>query len=143
MKNSSSKNQNIVLIAFIISLISMLGSLFFSEFMDFVPCTMCWYQRIFMYPLVFVFLMELLYPDENLFKYSFPLTVIGLVLAIYHNLLMFNVISDEMVPCSLGVPCSTVYINWLGFITIPLLSLTSFSIIFILLLILKKNQDKA
>lgn len=138
MKN----NQNIVLIAFIISLIATLGSLFFSEIMEFIPCTMCWYQRIFMYPLVLIFLVNLLYPDDKLFKYSFPLVLTGLSFSIYHNLLMFKIISEEMVPCVQGVPCSTVYINWLGFITIPFLSFISFLTIFLLLLIFKKNQQK-
>lgn len=139
MKN----NQNVVLVAFIVSLIATLGSLFFSEVMEFIPCTMCWYQRILMYPLVFIFLVNLLYPDDKLFKYSFSLVVVGLFFSIYHNLLMFKIIPEEAVPCVQGVPCSTIYINWFGFITIPFLSLISFLIIFLLLLIYKKNQQKA
>ena len=142
MKNNTN-NQNLVLLAFIVSLIATLGSLFFSEIMEFVPCTMCWYQRIFMYPLVLIFLINLLYPDDKLFKYSFPLIITGLAFSIYHNLLMFGLINEDMVPCVQGVPCSTVYINWLGFITIPFLSFISFLSIFLLLLIFKKNQSKA
>jgi len=130
----------LVFLSFLVASIATLGSLFFSEIMNFVPCSMCWYQRIFMYPLVLIFLINLLYPDNKLFKYSFPLVITGLSLSIYHNLLMFGLISEDLVPCVKGVPCSTVYINWLGFITIPLLSFIAYAILFILLIILKKGN---
>jgi disulfide bond formation protein DsbB len=130
----------LVFFSFLVASIATLGSLFFSEIMNFVPCSMCWYQRIFMYPLVLIFLINLLYPDDKLFKYSFPLVITGLSLSIYHNLLMFGLISEDLVPCVKGVPCSTVYINWLGFITIPLLSFIAYAILFILLIILKKGN---
>jgi disulfide bond formation protein DsbB len=130
----------LVFLSFLVASIATLGSLFFSEIMNFVPCSMCWYQRIFMYPLVLIFLINLLYPDDKLFKYSFPLVITGLSLSIYHNLLMFGLISEDLVPCVKGVPCSTVYINWLGFITIPLLSFIAYAILFILLIILKKGN---
>lgn len=128
-----------IFLCFLIASIATLGSLFFSEVMQFVPCTMCWYQRIFMYPLVYIFLINLLYPDDKLFKYAIGLVLIGLVLSIYHNLLMFGIIPESIVPCVSGVPCSTKYINWLGFINIPLLSLFSYSSIFLLLIFSKRN----
>jgi disulfide bond formation protein DsbB len=132
-------NPNYILLSFIISLIATLGSLFFSEIMEFVPCTMCWYQRIFIYPLVFIFLINLLYPDDKIFKYTFILVFIGLLFNIYHNLLMFGIISEDMVPCVQGIPCSTIYLNWFGFITIPLLSFVAYFLLFILQLLIYKN----
>ena len=140
--NVSESNFGSVLVffSFLVACIATLGSLFFSEIMQFVPCSMCWYQRIFMYPLVFIFLVNLLYPDNKLFKYAFPLVSIGLFFSIYHNLLMFKIISDDLVPCVQGVPCSTVYINWFGFVTIPFLSFIAYSILFVLLIILKKGN---
>jgi disulfide bond formation protein DsbB len=136
---SKEMNQNYVLIAFIISLIASLGSLFFSEILHFVPCSMCWYQRIFMYPLVLIFLMGLLYPDDTTFKYSIPLVLIGLGLSIYHNLLMLKIIPESIVPCTQGVPCSTIYINYFGFITIPFLSFTAYLCIFLILIISQRK----
>jgi len=116
-----------------------MGSLFFSEIMEFVPCSMCWYQRIFMYPLVLIFLMALLYPDDKVFKYAMPLVTVGLSFSIYHNLLMFDIIPESIVPCVQGVPCSTEYINWFGFITIPFLSFLAYLGIFLTLLISNKK----
>lgn len=133
------KSNFLILLSFITASIATMGSLFFSEVMQFVPCSMCWYQRIFMYPLVLIFLVNTLYPDNKVFKYAMPIVIVGLLFAIYHNLLMFGIIPESVVPCVQGVPCSTEYINWLGFITIPFLSLSAYSIIFILLLMYKKE----
>ena len=132
-----------VFLAFLISVVATFGSLFFSEIMNFIPCSLCWYQRIFMYPLVFLFLINLLFPDDKIFKYSFPLVFIGLIISIYHNLLMFKIIPEKLSPCIQGVPCSVDYINWLGFITIPLLSFFAYTLILILLINLKKENKNA
>lgn len=129
-----------IFFSFLISLIATLGSLFFSEIMNFVPCSLCWYQRIFMYSLVFIFLINLLYPDRSVFKYSFPLVIIGLIISIYHNLLILKIIPENLSPCVSGVPCSVDYLNYFGFITIPLLSFMAFLIIFILLTLYKKQN---
>jgi disulfide bond formation protein DsbB len=88
-----------------------------------------------MYPLVLIFLVNLLYPDDKVFKYAFALVCVGLVFSIYHNLLMFDIIPESVVPCVQGVPCSTVYINWFDFITIPLLSFAAYFLLFILLIV--------
>ena len=134
-------SSSIVLVTFIVASIATLGSLFFSEVMEFIPCSMCWYQRIFMYPLVLIFLINLLYPDDKLFKYSFPLVLVGLLFAIYHNLLMWGIIPESAVPCKQGVPCSTEYFEYFGFINIPFLSLASYLLIAILLIVgLKKSK---
>lgn len=128
-----------IFLSFIVASIATLGSLFFSEIMQFIPCSMCWYQRIFMYPLVIIFLIALLYPDDKVFKYSISLVVIGWVFSVYHNLLMFGIISEDMVPCTQGVPCGVKYIDWFGFVSIPLLSFIAYSLILTLLYIGKKN----
>ena len=133
-------NPTIILVCFLVASVATLGSLFFSEIMEFVPCTMCWYQRILMYPLVLIFLVNLLYPDGKVFKYSMPLVITGILFAFYHNLLMWGIISESAVPCKQGIPCSTEYFEYLGFINIPFLSLSAYSLILILLLV---GQNKA
>ena len=137
---SNSKSLTLVFFAFLVSLIATFGSLFFSEIMNFIPCSLCWYQRIFMYPLVFIFLINLLFPDDKVFKYAFTLGFIGWLISVYHNLLMFKIIPEKLSPCVQGIPCSVDYLNWFGFITIPLLSFFAYTIILILLIILKKGK---
>lgn len=148
MINNSSVKSNqrgltFVFLAFLVSLVATLGSLFFSEIMNFIPCSLCWYQRIFMYPLVAIFLINILYPDDNVFKYAFPITFIGWLISFYHNLLMFKIIPEKLSPCVQGIPCSVDYLNWFGFITIPLLSFFSYTTILILMIVLKKEIKSA
>ncbi|MDB4257226.1 disulfide bond formation protein B [Arcobacteraceae bacterium] len=140
MNSNGSISTTIIFLCFLVASLSTIGSLFFSEVMHFVPCSVCWYQRIFMYPLVLIFLVNLLYPDDKVFKYAITLVMTGLFFSIYHNLLMFDIIPESIVPCVSGVPCSTKYINWFGFITIPLLSFMAYFMLFILLILGNKNE---
>lgn len=115
--------------AWLISLVATLGSLFFSEVMRLPPCVLCWYQRIFMYPLVMVTTIGLLWRDPGSLRYAWPLAVGGLIIAVYHNLLYYHLIPESITPCTTGVSCTSRQIEWLGFITIPLMSLTAFTLI--------------
>lgn len=122
-----------IFICWLVAMVSTLGSLFFSEVMKFPPCILCWYQRICMYPLALVFLMGLFPFDKNVIKFSAPLVITGFVIAIYHNLLYYNILPESAAPCVQGISCTTVQIQWFGFITIPFLSLMAFSLLLILL----------
>jgi disulfide bond formation protein DsbB len=135
----SNLNWTIIFICWLIASVSALGSLFFSEIMEFAPCTLCWYQRIFMFPLVLIFLAGLFPLDKGIIRYSLPLALVGWGFALYHFLLYSGFIPESIQPCSKGVSCSETYLDVFGFITIPLLSLISFSIIIILLFILKRR----
>lgn len=108
---------------FAIALFSTLGSLYFSEIMKFPPCSLCWYQRASVYPLVVLFGVALLTADHAHTKYSLPLILTGLALAIYHNLLYYGIIATSIVPCTADVSCSSRQLEMFGFVTIPLLSL--------------------
>lgn len=92
------------------------------------PCVLCWYQRVFMYPLVVVSTVGLLCRDRAVARYAWPFAAAGLCVAAYHNLIYYHLIPDSIVPCTTGVSCTSRQIEWLGFITIPLLSLTAFAI---------------
>lgn len=112
--------------AWAISLVASLGTLFFSEVMHLPPCNLCWYQRIAMYPLVAVLTVGILSRDRRVTAYAWPLVGFGLLIAVYHNLLYYQVIPESLSPCREGVPCTTRQIEWLGFIGIPFLSLFAF-----------------
>ncbi len=90
-----------------------------------------------MYPLVVIFLAGFFPLNASVIKFSLPLVAIGLMTSLYHVLLYNEIIPQSLSPCLEGVSCFTVFINWFGFITIPLLSLTAFSILLGLLIILK------
>lgn len=116
----------ILYFAFFVALIATLGSLFFSEILHFPPCLLCWYQRIAMYPLVAIFAVGIIRKDRNVDYYVWPLIIFGILVAIYHNLLYYNILAESIGPCLAGISCTTKFIQWLGFITIPFLSLAAF-----------------
>jgi disulfide bond formation protein DsbB len=122
--------------------VSALGSLFFSQVMDFAPCVLCWYQRIFLFPLVIILAVGLFPFDQKVVKFALPLAIAGLLTAIYHNLLYAGIIPENIRPCSQGVSCTEEYIELFGFLTIPLLSLLSFALISAILLILKRRTSR-
>lgn len=112
--------------AWLIALVAMLTSLFFGEVMKLPPCTLCWYQRICLYPLVVVLGVSIVLRDRNLVAYALPLALAGLGFGVYHNLLYYGVIPETLSPCTGTVSCSQRQIEWLGFVTIPLMSLLAF-----------------
>ena len=138
----SSSNWTILFICWLLASASTMGSIFFSHVMEFAPCVLCWYQRIFLFPLVIVLAMGLFPFDRNVIKYALPLAVAGWLTAAYHNLLYSGVVPESIQPCSQGVSCTEEYIDLFGFLTIPMLSLLSFSIIIALLITLKRRMSK-
>ncbi len=132
-------NWAILFSAWVLVAVSTLGSLFFSYIMEFAPCVLCWYQRICLFPLVIILATGLFPFDKRVIKYSLPLAIAGWITAFYHNLLYSGIIPQDLQPCSKGVSCTEKYIDLFGFLTIPMLSLISFSIIITLLILLKRR----
>jgi disulfide bond formation protein DsbB/mono/diheme cytochrome c family protein len=127
--------QSALYLALTVALVATLGSLYFSEINGFVPCALCWYQRIIMYPLVGILVVGLLRMDGNLPYYILPFTLLGQGIATYHYLLQKTMLFGAPTVCRAGVSCAVQYINWYGFITIPFLAMTAFFIITILALV--------
>ena len=134
--------QYLLYTAFAVALVATLGSLFFSEVQHFLPCILCWYQRSVMYPLVLILAVGILRRDKNVALYVLPLSIVGMAIGIYHNLLYYSILPESVAPCVSGVSCTTRYIQWLGFITIPLLALTAFTIITILMTVYYQRTTK-
>ncbi len=121
--------KNILYILWIQTIAASVGSLFYSEIKHFSPCTLCWYQRIFMFPLVLIIAVGILRKDKKLYLYVLPLSILGLLIAFYQILLQNGILPETTVPCVLGVSCKTGYTNYFGFITIPVMSFLAFSTI--------------
>jgi disulfide bond formation protein DsbB len=122
-------------LAFLVCAIATGGSLFFSEIANFVPCELCWFQRICMYPLSITTLLMALANDHRAARYLLPLPVVGAGISVYH-LLVENGVVEQARSCLLSAPggCATKWINEFGYVTIPTLALTSFALAFALLL---------
>lgn len=129
------KAWTLIFAAWLIASISTLGALFFGEVMQIPPCVLCWYQRIFMFPLVLILPIGLFPFDRKVVRYALPLAVPGWLFAVFHMLLVAGVIPESIKPCTQGVPCSQQMIEWFGFVTIPLLSVVAFSTVIALLVL--------
>lgn len=130
---------SLIFTCWVLATVAVLGSLFFSEAMGLQPCVLCWYQRIFIYPLAIIFLVALFPLDKRVVRYTLPLAVIGLGFAVYHYLLYSGYIPESMQPCSQGVSCAEINLELFGFITIPMLSILAYSAIIALLLIFRQR----
>ena len=118
--------RNILYIAWTFALVASMGSLYMSNVLHWTPCVLCWYQRIFLYPLVFVIGAGIIKKITDLEYLVLPLTVTGGAIAFYHSLLQYGIISEKFVVCTSGVSCTEPYHILYPFITVPLLSLITF-----------------
>lgn len=127
-------------LAWLISIAATAGSLYLSEVRFFVPCVLCWYQRIFMYPFVITLGIASFRGDKKILPYALPISLFGTIIAGYHVL-------EQNIPgfgvpalCKVGVPCSSKYFNYWGFVSIPVLSLIAYLLISILLILVATSK---
>jgi disulfide bond formation protein DsbB len=126
--------------AWLVALFATIGSLYFSEVRMFVPCALCWWQRIFMYPLVGVLGVATFRQDTGVWRYALPLSLVGLGTSGYHYLLQKVPGLAPPASCAAGVPCSMQYIDWFGFVTIPFLAGSAFLLISLAMLQLARSE---
>ncbi len=117
--------HDITWLLWIFAAAAMAGSLYFSEVMGLAPCVLCWYQRIALYPLVLLVPIGIAARDTKLPYYTFALSSIAFLIAVYHNLLYYNILPESIAPCTAGISCTTRFFQWFGFVTIPFLSLVA------------------
>jgi disulfide bond formation protein DsbB len=127
--------------AWSIALAATLGALFIGEVMGMTPCLLCWYQRIFLFPLALILGMAAFAEDRRGAVYALPLALAGVALAAYHSALIAGWVPQWWVPCGAGPSCSEQSLEILGGVQIPWLSLVAFLAIVILLLVyLRKTR---
>jgi disulfide bond formation protein DsbB len=132
-----------------IAVIGMFGSLYYSEIVGLYPCTLCWYQRILLYPFVAIYAVAILMKDKKVAYYGLPLALIGTIMAFYQSLLQWGILKESELTCSVNsaVSCSdNQQVNWFGFINIPFMSFMAFAIILALIIfriiLIKENNRK-
>lgn len=127
-------SNNAYIVSFFITLCGMVLSLVYSDIIGYVPCTLCWYQRILLYPETLLLGLALWKEDRTITDYIIALSGLGIVLSAYQKYLEFG--GTSIVPCgATAVSCSKVYVSEFGYVTIPVMALTSFVFIFVLMLI--------
>lgn len=129
--------------AWVVALVATLGSLFYSEYANFIPCRLCWFQRIAMYPLAVILLVAALRRDvRSAVQYAIVFPVAGALIAGYHIYIEINP-EAESAGCKVGASCATKWIEEFGYVTLPVLSLTAFATILALLLMAWSRRNAA
>lgn len=122
--------------AFAVAAIATGGSLFFSEIAGYIPCELCWFQRICTYPLSAICLLAAAAGEFRIARYLLPLPVVGAGVSVYH-LLVENGVVGQSSSCLVSAPggCGVKWINQFGYMTIPTLALTAFLLLIALLVV--------
>lgn len=128
--------------AWIVALAATLGALFIGEIMGQAPCVLCWWQRVFMFPLAIMLGMAAFRSDPLAVPYALALTMAGALVAVYHNLIYFKLIDESMSPCTAGGPsCTSADMTILGSVPLPLLSLAAFAAVTALLTLITRRDN--
>jgi disulfide bond formation protein DsbB len=116
-------------LAFVVATVTTAGSLYYSEIVGYLPCELCWFQRICMYPLVAVLGVGLLRKDRSAIWYAAPLVVAGAPVSLYHWLVERVPSLAESSSCSVFAPCTVPFFQELGYVTLAFMALSSFLLI--------------
>lgn len=119
-------------LVFVVGTVATLGSLYFSEVADYVPCRLCWFQRIAMYPIGLVALVALIRRDRDARWYLLPLAVIGALISTYHYLIERGVLDDSESCTLFGPSCADVWFEEFGFVTLAFMALAGFVTVIVL-----------
>ncbi|WP_435078286.1 disulfide bond formation protein B [Halococcus sp. AFM35] len=119
----------------LVAVVATAGSLYFSEVLGLIPCELCWYQRILMYPLVLVVGVAALEDRPDVYRSALPLSALGTVVAAYHSYVQVAV---ESTTCTVG-GCGSVQFRLLG-LTIPNLSLVAFVLLSLALVVALRGR---
>jgi len=136
-------SQNSLKFALLVSVVATGGSLFLSEVAHFEPCKLCWFQRIFMYPLPLILGVANARKIKEVKSFVLPLSLIGALIALYHYYLQIS--PGVPIPCSavgFSVSCSERFFTYFGYITIPWMSFSAFVLIIVFMLFEKSKALK-
>ena len=128
-------------LAFVVALVATVGSLWLSEGAHFVPCRLCWYQRIAMYPMAVVLGIAAVRRDVSVRVYALPVVAIGATISVWHMLIERFPSLESTSSCDPANPCSLIWVERFGYLTIPTMALTAFVLIATLLLLAPKEID--
>ena len=139
----SPRDRNLMLLAFswLVAVVATAGSLYYSQIRHFIPCELCWYQRIFMYPLVLILGVATYLADVRVRLYALPMVLAGGFISALHY-------AEQKIPgfaptscAATPIPCNTTYVNYYGFVTIAFMALVAFVLIALALLALKEERS--
>jgi disulfide bond formation protein DsbB len=123
----------------LVSSVAIIGSLFYSNIVGFVPCDLCWWQRIFLYPQLVLFIVAFKARDKDVFRFTLPLSVIAVIISIYHSYVQIS--GNSLLPCSATATCTKVYVLAFNYVTIPMMALTIGAYLLLLSIIVRTTHE--
>lgn len=120
-------------LAWIVALVTTLGSLYYSKVQGYLPCELCWYQRIVLYPWSVILAIAAWRRDSAIRIYAIPVLCIGVVISIYHSWIQWWPPSNGTSLCTAAAPCTLKYVDEFGFVTLPFMALSAAALIIALL----------
>ncbi len=132
----------LLLVTWLLALLSTIAVLFVGEVMGQAPCLLCWFQRTFMFPLAVIIGVACYVSDFGVWRYGLPIAAMGWLIALYHSLLYTGVIPEGIKPCGAGPSCSGAKMTILGALPLPLLSLGVFTVIIVLLNLVRRRHTE-
>lgn len=136
------KKMNILMfIIWATAMLSTFGSLFFSIVLEYPPCDLCWYQRIFIYPWTIIVLIAIWKKDYHIGIYVFWGSILGAIIALYQSIMVWFPSLNLSTGCGI-IPCDNAIINWFGFITLPFLSFLSFVVILVCSFLMMRLKEE-
>lgn len=130
----------LLIAAWIVAMAATLGALFIGEVMGQAPCVLCWYQRAFMFPLAVVLAVACFMSDARAWRYALPLAAGGGLVAGYHSLVYLGLVPEELPRCGAGPSCEGADMTLLGIVPLPLLSLFAFSVIGVIMVLVRNRS---
>jgi len=129
---------NARIMAFTVALFSMAGSLFYSEIAKYPPCVLCWWQRIFAYPQVLLIAMGIMKDDKHVADYSMAMSVAGFAVSAYQYYIQVG--GHQLFRCDAngGASCVTRFPLEFGYVRLPMMGMTAFAALFILMWMTKR-----
>lgn len=128
-------------LAWAVAVVATAGSLYYSEVVGFVPCTLCWYQRIAMYPMALLLGIATVRHDAGIRRYLVPLALAGATISVYHYQLQ-RFPSQASFSCTESAPCALTYVWQFHYISIPFMALSAFALIVALLALAPPRDEE-
>lgn len=128
-------------LALILTLVSTAMSLVYSDYFGIVPCSLCWFQRIFLYPQAVLFVIALWKKESaRIADYSIWLSIFGAVVALYQHYI--QIVGEGPLPCPVsGGDCVKRFLFEFGYITFPLVAFSAFALLIVIMLFVRKSRS--
>jgi len=128
-------------LAWVVAAVTMAGSLYYSKVQGYLPCELCWYQRIVLYPWAVILAIAAWRRDSSIRIYAIPVLAIGVVISVYHSWIQWFPPSSGSSFCTADNPCTLKFVDEFGFVTLPFMALSAAAVIIALLSISRYGES--